>query len=272
MNLFQPQLPSWLNVELPPLVFDAEVGSLVASKELLPHSWAERKLRRERLSQRNRRNWEKYFHGVNRIVELLEEQLESQTNATVHTISDTRPPFIPPHWTGDSAEGLIAVPLPQSNVLTAEEALRLVRELGYDAHAALAAIPRPTWMNAKPDRRRFGVVETEDGRWLDRTNIVQPIPYVAAFARNTKQGFLSRDAVLSAAARMRTSDKMRFGVVEVVFRRQSPTTVAKRYRLKLETLKKYATRIRQRLSGDSENSEKPNEIEVFDAELSTLLT
>lgn len=273
MNLFQPQLPSWLKVKLARLTFfslDPEVASLVADKELLPLAWAKRKLRRERLRQRDRRAWDKYFHRVNHIVELLEEQLESQTSATVYSISDTRPPFNPPHWTGESANGLEVEPFPESNVLTVEEAEHLVRELGYDARAAFASISPPIWMHAKPDRRRFGIVETEDGRWLARTNVVQPIPYVAAATRGTKQGFLSRDAVLRAVAKMRTNNTMRFAVVEVVFRRQSPTKTAKKYRLNLETLKKYSARVRQRIIGGSENSEKANEIEAFEAELSTL--
>jgi hypothetical protein len=174
-------------------------------------------------------------------------------------------------WSADSAEGLIIVPLPQSNVLSVEEAKRLVHELGYDARAAFTSIPRPMAYTRR-DRRRFGVVKTKSGRWVNSTNFGQPIPYVAAPTRHTTQGFFSRDAVLQAAARMRTSDKMRMAVVEVVFRRQSPTKIAEKYRLNLETLKKYSTRIRQRIPRDAENSEKSNKIRVFEVELSTLLT
>lgn len=179
-----------------------------------------------------------------------------------------RPPF--GVWSADSAEGLQAVPLPPSNLLTIADAEHLVRELGYDAHAAFASVTRPM-VNTKSDRRRIGVVK-KNGRWLDRTSFVQPIPYVAAPTRHTTQGFLSRETVLQAVARMRTSDKMRMAVVEVVFRRQSPTAIAKKYRINLETLKKYSTRIRQRISGGPENGENPSEIDVFEVELSTLLT
>jgi hypothetical protein len=226
--------------------------------------------------QKRRREFDQFGKGereLERLLDMIESRLFFlHQPRTVDTIPDTRPPFNPPHWTGDSAEGLTVQPLPESSVLTAADALHLVRDLGYDAQAAFASMPRQLWMNAKADRRRFGVVGTEDGRWLDRTNIAQPIPYVAAATRHTKQGFLSRHAVLRAVARMRTNDNMRMAVVEVVFRRQSPTTVAKKFRLNLETLKKYSTRVRQRISGDSENSGKPNEIEAFERELSTLLT
>ena len=193
-------------------------------------------------------------------------------NPTVHTISDSQPPFNPPHWTGDSAEGLVAVPLPESNMLSSYAAMRLVTELGYDAHAAFTSVPRPLWMNAKPDRRRFGVIKMDDENWLDRSNIAQPIPYVAAATRHTMQGFLSRDAVLEAVAKMRTADNMRMAVVEVVFRRQPSTAVAKRYRLNLGTLKKYSTRIRQRVSGGAKNSKKANKNAIVVAEVSTLCT
>src|SRR5262249_37183921 len=140
--------------------------------------------------------------------QLLEELVFFQHQPlTVRTICGKRPPFSAPHWTGDSAEGLVSVPLPAPNVLTADEAARLVRELGYDGRAAFASISRPTWMNAKPDRRRIGVVETDDGKWLGRTAIAQPIPYVAAApGRRTKTGGgFTRDLVLMAVAKMRAS-------------------------------------------------------------------
>jgi hypothetical protein len=244
------------------------------------HNELERKKRHARFVrgyyQKRRREFDQFGNGereLERLLDLVEGRLFFlHQPRTVHTISDARPPFNPPHWTGDSAEGLVAVPLPESNVLTLEEARRFVSELGYDARAAFASMPRPLWMNAKPDRRRIGVVEIEDGQWRDRTTIAQPIPYVAAATRHTTQGFLSRDAVLRAVAKMRTSDKMRFAVVEVVFRRQSPTKIAKKFRLNLETLKKYSTRIRKRISDEGENGERSNEIEAFEGELSTLYT
>jgi len=262
----------------------ASVASLVAANAASAFNATlrnerERRKRHERFIKsysRKRRDFDQFGRGereLDRLLDMVEDRLFFfHQPRTVDSISDSRPPFSAPHWTGDSAEGLVSVPLPESNVLTAEEALHLVRELGYDGRAAFASIPRPLWMNAKPDRRRIGVVETEDGNWLDRTTIAQPIPYVAALTRHTLKGFLSREAVLSAVARMRTSDKMRLAVVEVVFRRQSPTKIAKKSRLNLETLKKYSTRIRKRILGDSENSENLNEIEAFEGELSTLFT
>jgi len=102
-------------------------------------------------------------------------------NERIHRqyVSGTRVVFSNPHWTGEPRPALESVLLPESNVLPAEDAQRLVRELGYDANAAFTSFSRSR-MNAKPDRRRLGVVETEGGKWLDRTKIAQPIPYVAA--------------------------------------------------------------------------------------------
>src|SRR2546429_9766536 len=69
-------------------------------------------------------------------------------------IGGIRSPFNPPHWTGDSMEGLTAVPLPASG-LDSEYVLTLVRDLGYPIDAALAAMAHPPRVR-QPDRRRKG--------------------------------------------------------------------------------------------------------------------
>src|SRR5438105_4229235 len=223
----------------------------------------QRKKRHERFVKKyykKRRREFKHAKGeraLERLLELVDERLFFRHQPrTVNTISKKRPAFNPPSWTGDSADGLTAVPLPESNMLTAEEALRLVREFGYDAHAAFASIPRPIQMNAKPDRRRIGVVETEDGKWFDRTTIAQPVPYVAEPSRRITQGFFSRDSVLKAVARMRAPYEMRMAAFQVVFYRQSLSEIAEEFGVGASALKQAAIRVRRRIRGDAQKCSK----------------
>lgn len=217
--------------------------------------------------------------ALERLLELVEDRLFFRHQPrTIDTIPKKRPPFNPPHWTGDSTDGLVAVPLPASNVLTCEDATRLVRELGYDGHAAFASITRPLWMNAKPDRRKKTVVvilkedaDDEAGQVsYESTNIAQPIPYVAAPSRRTTQGFFSRDSVLKALASMRSSHKVRMAAFEVVFNHQSPTEIAGKYRLNLDALKGAAARVRGRIRMSIRKSQKPNVYAVPEPDASPL--
>lgn len=212
--------------------------------------------------QKRRRDFNQFERGekeLKRLLDMVEDRLFFRHQPrTIDTISKRRPPFNPPHWTGDSAEGLVVIPLPESNVLSIDEACRFVKELGYDGHAAFASITRPLWMHAKPDRRRRGVVKDDDGRWTDQTAIAQPLPYVAAPSRRTTQGFFSKDSVLKALASMRSPHKMRMAAFQVVFNHQSPTQVSEEFGVGLDALKKAATRARGRIRGTRSREQKPN--------------
>lgn len=194
---------------------------------------------------------------INRLVAALLQSLRiERTNGSV---------FPPPHWTGEPRpQGAQRVRL-HSQFPSTELLRHLVTDLGYDGAAAFSSVSRP--MNPKPDRRRLGCGEIADGQqWYNYQSIAQPILYIAAATRRTDQGYLSRESVLNAVARMRTNDKMRLAVMEVVYRRQSPTKVAKNRRLNLATLKKYSTRIRQRISRGLSH----NEINTLEGEVSTI--
>lgn len=184
------------------------------------------------------------------------EQLRKQRIARQFA-QGIRKVFSQPCWTGDSADGLVAVPFPESNVLSIEEACHLVHKLGYDGRAAFDSLARPL-MEAKSDRKRLGVFQTKDGKWRDRTNIAQPIPYVAAPSRGTHRGFFSRDSVLKAIASMRSSHKMRMAAFQVVFSRHSPTQVAEEFGVGRDALKKAATRVRERIRGPRSREQKVN--------------
>ena len=191
---------------------------------------------------------------LERLLELVDDHLFFRHQPrTVNSISKKRPPFNPPHWTGDSAEGLTPVPLP-ARFPDASYLIDLVKDLGYPIEAALAAMAHPQ-MWQKPDRRRNGVWEDEElGRMYDRTLIAQPVPYVAAPSRRTTQGFFSRDSVLKAVARMRGPYKMRMATFQVVFSRQNLSRVAKEFGVGASALKQAAIRVRRRIH----DAQKPN--------------
>jgi len=181
----------------------------------------------------------------------------------------------PPCWTGDPRpEGRVTVPLPGSNVLTADHAAYLVRELGYDANAAFTSITRRPLQ--KSDRGKVGELprsERERSRIYRRSDIVQPIPIVAAPIRRTTQGYVTKDTVLRALAEMRCSHPMRMACLEVVFQRQSPTLVAEKYDLGVEAVNKSSSRLRARIQGKWRHNDlvqKPNVYAGSEADVSTL--
>ena len=163
----------------------------------------------------------------------------------------------PPVWTGEarpSAKGLVISSDFQSEFPTASDLLNLVHKCGYGVEAALAAMPHAhVWRNPKPDRRRNGGHSTADRQMSGKyasAGFAQPThPYnpAAQNRRTTKGGGFSRGQVLASVAKMRTSDKIRFACIEVVYRRRSPKAVAEEYGIEWGKLRTYATRVRQRI-------------------------
>jgi len=214
--------------------------------------------------------------NLDALMEMLTDcWLFPNNHATADSISSTRPPFPAPHYSGDTTEGLVAVPhdfpseFPSSSYL-----LELVHKYGYSVDATLSAMSRAhIWRNPRPDRRRNGGHPTEDGQMdgqYANAGFAQPAhPYnpAAPNRRTERGGGFSRAQVLASVARMRTSDNMRLACIEVVYRRRSPKAVAKEYSIKWETLRTYATRVRQRIQGKS--VEKANENAGLEAEVYT---
>jgi hypothetical protein len=197
-------------------------------------------------------------------------------HATADTISFTRPPFPAPHYSGDTTEGLVAVPHDfPSEFPKASHVLDLVHKYGYDIDAALSCLTRAhIWRNPRSDRRRNGGHPTAEGQMNGEyasTGFAQPShPYnpAAPNRRTERGGGFSRAQVLASVARMRTSDNMRLACIEVVYRRRSPKAVAKEYGIKWETLRTYATRVRQRIH-HGEPVQKANENAGLEAEVYT---
>ena len=113
-----------------------------------------------------------------------------------------------PIWMGDARpEGYVAVPLPESNVLTVDHAIELVKRWGYDPMAAFTSITRThrpvrdrgrlgtnhDGDNVDADVAAFGISREGRPGWRavplhERSSIVQPIPLLLAPALRTTSG------------------------------------------------------------------------------------
>lgn len=187
--------------------------------------------------------------ALERLLELVEDRLFFRYQPrTVNTISKKRPPFNPPHWTGDQRPERVVVQL-ESRFPSSEELLELVR-LGYPGSAAFAAMAHP--YIGRPDRRCNGVIgDDEHEMQYGSSTVAHPEhPYIAVPIRRTEVGGgFSRDSVLRAIARMRVSHKMRMAVFEVVFCRRFPSQIAGEFGVGVRALNKAATRVRKAIRG-----------------------
>ncbi len=174
-------------------------------------------------------------------------------NATADSISPARPPFNPPHWVGDSPLSCVEIVPCVSHAVTADDFTRLVKKFGYDPLAAWTSIVHAK-LQPPPDRRRRVVcpnLSAQEGDDLQERNsagFAQPLPYVAAPARHTKQGCeFTRRQVAEAVDKMRIDALARRAVTKIVYARLPLKVVAKAYSIKWQTLKTYAQRVRLRL-------------------------
>jgi hypothetical protein len=231
-----------------------------------------------RVIQRYADSGRRVGNKLDALVETLTDRwLFPNNHATAETISFTRPPFPAPHYSGDTSEGLVAVPhhFP-SEFPCASYLLELVHKYGYDIDAALSCLTRAhLWRNSTPDRRRNGGHATAEGQMSGQyasAGFAQPAhPYnpAAPNRRTHRGGGFSRAQVLSAIARMRTDSNTRFACFEVVYRRRSSKAVAQKYGIEWGKLRTYATRVRQRIR-DGENAvQKANKDAASEAEVYT---
>ena len=222
--------------------------------EKLREKFESREERLPRVVQRYADNGRRAGKKLDALVETLTDRWWFP-NATADNISFTRPPFRAPHYSGDTIEGLVAVPHDfPCDFPAVSDLLDLVHKYGYSVDAALSAVSRAhVWRNPKPDRRRNG--------GGDSPSFAQPAhPYnPAAPNRRTEQGGgFSRAQVLASVARMRTNDNIRLACFKVVYRRRSPKAIAEEYGIEWGKLRTYATRVRQRIRGGGKAMQKAN--------------
>lgn len=156
--------------------------------------------------------------------------------------SDNRPPFPAPHWRGEARpHGARRVTL-KTRFPSVPYLTYLVRDLGYDGRAALAAMVKAhqPWLNSG-DRRRL----TGPHEYAPIVSVVHP--YVpAAPSRQSKVGRgLTKEQVRRALVKKRWDTETKNAVFEIVYRRRSSLQVSNESGVPVETLYVYSSRLRR---------------------------
>lgn len=174
--------------------------------------------------------------------EMREERIRRQY------VSGLRRPFPPPHWPGESRpSGARRVQL-HSNWPSTAYLTRLVKELGYNGHAAFAATTRGHLPQLQViDRRGLRYSPQSEEFVRDSGAGIHPEhPYIQ-FAPNqqtTVGGGYTKTQVTAAIANHDWSDKHSTAVYEIVYMGRQPALVAASLGLKLTTVYQYCSRVR----------------------------
>jgi hypothetical protein len=180
------------------------------------------------------------------------ETLALASNLHLSPSADHRPPFSAPHWTGEARpHGARRVRLP-TRFPSVPYLTYLVRDLGYDGHAAFAAMVKAhqPWLRSV-DRRRANPVDADaQTKTVPRecspiVSVVHPYVPAAPSQRTKTGGGLTKKQVETALARKRWDSGTKKGVFEIVYRRRSSLQVSNESGIPVETLYVYASRLRQ---------------------------
>ena len=175
------------------------------------------------------------------------------TDATAKNISESRPPFPPPHWVGETRpHGARAVRL-RSNFPSAGYLTQLVSELGYERSAAIAALSRAhePWTRVTDRRHANGGSDFNADAQINRqvreySSFSPAHPYypISPSRRTRVGGGLTEERVKDGLRKMRTDEQTKKALLEIVYRRRSTLQVADEFDRAAETLYRYATRLR----------------------------
>jgi hypothetical protein len=166
--------------------------------------------------------------------------------------ADNRPPFPAPHWHGEARpRGARRVRL-QTRFPSVPYLTYLVRDLGYDGHAAFAAMVKAhqPWLHFV-DRRRANPVDadaqakTVPHEYSPIVSVVRPYVPAAPSRRSKTGGGLTKGQVEAALARKRWDSGTKKGVFEIVYRQRSSLQVSNESGIPVETLYVYASRLRR---------------------------
>lgn len=133
---------------------------------------------------------------------------------------------------------------------------RLCADLAYPKDAASAFFMRAhaPWMNPSPDRRKnvcTSISDVDDGKMQrDSVGLPQPAhPYNPASPSRRTQvgGGVTQEQVQRGLQKMRTDDKVKRALVEIVYRQRSTLQVADEFALAAENLYVYASRLRNHI-------------------------
>ena len=206
--------------------------------------------RTQRILRRDKRQAQRENRGTNRLVAALLQSLGCEKNEHL--------PFPAPHWTGEPRpRGARRVQL-HSNFPSPDYLRYLVNDLGYDGHAAIAALSRGhvPWTRPPADRRRANACnadEQAEGANYEYSTFSPAHPYIPAAPtlRTTKGGGFKKEKVTAAIAKHHWDDKHATAVFEIVYMRREPFLVAASLGLKLKTVYRYCMHVRADLKAET---------------------
>jgi hypothetical protein len=174
--------------------------------------------------------------------------------------ADNRSPFPIPNWHGEARpHGVRRVRLqtryPSLGFLT-----YLVKNLGYDGSAALAATVQAhqPWLRSV-DRRRANPIDADEqaGAVSNEYTLIPGLYRPAAPSRRTKTGGgLNKKQVHQALARKRWDSPMKKAAFEIVYGRRSTLQVSNSSGIPVEILYVYASRLRHDIRGADLHGQK----------------
>jgi len=161
--------------------------------------------------------------------------------------------FSQPHWTGEPRPKNARRVLVRSNFPSPDYLRHLVAELGYNGHAAYAAVVRGHLPFLFLDGHA-----TEDGEEQQRVGQHTEHPFIPASPtqRLKRGGGFRKEQVTAAIEKHRWDEAHATAVFEVVYLRRKPFFVAASLRLKLTTIYQYASRVRADLRREPAPKEK----------------
>jgi len=218
--------------------------------------WDKNKRRIQSCPERNlSRALNEFRSGERRVRRLFDSFLDVWwfPDATAKNISNSRPPFHPPHWHGDERPyGARTVRL-RSRFPSAGYLTRLVSKFGYEDSAAIAALSRAhePWTRVSDRRHANGGPDFNADAQIIRqvhehSSFTPAHPYypMSPSRRTRVGGGLTEEQVQKGLKKMRTDDKTKKALLEIVYRRRSTLQVADEFDRPAETLYRYATRLR----------------------------
>ncbi len=208
--------------------------------------------RLEKLTKRQRKESEKKVKSDDKFASAVKTLLFDSyysPQATAKSISGTRSLGREPCWQGDARPfGYRRVAL-HSNFPSPAYLVRLVRDFGYDGHAAYAALSHAHTPWLKESDRRQNTCDSMDGEDYNSSGIAGRVPQWQASPTipTTFGGGHKAKDVVEKISRHNWDDKHSSAVFEVVYMRRKSFLVAASLGLKKTTLYQYCSRIRAEL-------------------------
>jgi hypothetical protein len=228
------------------------------------HSEKRQRKMKSRLERELQRNRNEYHRGEQRLQGFERVLIDCwwYPNSTAENIPPNRPPFPPPHWHGEGRPSGTRRVRTRSVFPSIGYLTYLVKDLGYDGHAAFAAMihGHQPWIHLS-DRRRAnsnGADAQAETSQRESTRFVSIRPYWSASPsrRTHVGGGLQKQKVIDALQQMRTDNLTKEALFRIVYRRHSTLRVSDELGIPAERLYVYATRLRNRIADQDMSDEE----------------